>query len=357
LRRYEVQERLAALAKKEGIELTFFHGKGGTVGRGGNPATFEAILAHPPATINGRFRVTEQGEMITQNFGQAEIAERTLDLYTAALLAEKHHNKQEVGQEWRGLMDKMSDISCAAYVRAKRAGASEASTRRAKRAQRERSERNASEASTKKMPNLRRKRASTKKMPICGGRGSTLPRFRPRRTTRTFEPTPTLRLRSHRSRRYRKIVREDERFVPYFRAATPELELTNLNIGSRPAKRKVGGGVESLRAIPWNFAWTQTRCNLPSWLGAGEAIAEVRGSERAERAKRGSGAKGTGWGRRKRTARRSEGVDAKRAGWGRRKRTGAGAPHLGAGNDAAGAPPVLSFVAFAPLAPPPPLPC
>jgi hypothetical protein len=136
-----VQERLAALAKKEGIELTFFHGKGGTVGRGGNPATFEAILAHPPATINGRFRVTEQGEMITQNFGQAEIAERTLDLYTAALLAEKHHNKQEVGQEWRGLMDKMSDISCAAYVRAKRAGASEASTRRAKRAQRERSER------------------------------------------------------------------------------------------------------------------------------------------------------------------------------------------------------------------------
>ena len=63
---YEVQEQLAALAKKECIELTFFHGKGGTVGRGGNPATFEAILAHPPATINGRFRVTEQGEMINQ---------------------------------------------------------------------------------------------------------------------------------------------------------------------------------------------------------------------------------------------------------------------------------------------------
>lgn len=74
---------------------------------------------------------------------------------------------------------------------------------------------------------------------------------------------------------YRKIVRGDERFVPYFRSATPELELSNLNIGSRPAKRKATGGVESLRAIPWNFAWTQTRLNLPTWLGVGTAIDAV----------------------------------------------------------------------------------
>ena len=53
--------------------MTFFHGKGGTVGRGGNPALFRAVLAHPPSTINGRFRVTEQGEMITQNFGSTGI--------------------------------------------------------------------------------------------------------------------------------------------------------------------------------------------------------------------------------------------------------------------------------------------
>jgi phosphoenolpyruvate carboxylase len=71
---------------------------------------------------------------------------------------------------------------------------------------------------------------------------------------------------------YRKVVRGDERFVSYFRSATPELELANLNIGSRPAKRKPGGGVESLRAIPWNFAWTQTRFNLPTWLGVGDAL-------------------------------------------------------------------------------------
>ena len=60
---------MVKIAEKYGVELTFFHGKGGTVGRGGNPALYRAVLAHPPQTINGKFRVTEQGEMITQNFG------------------------------------------------------------------------------------------------------------------------------------------------------------------------------------------------------------------------------------------------------------------------------------------------
>ena len=71
---------------------------------------------------------------------------------------------------------------------------------------------------------------------------------------------------------YRKVVREEPRFVPYFRSATPELELSGLNVGSRPAKRNPKGGVESLRAIPWVFAWTQTRLNLPAWLGVGIAL-------------------------------------------------------------------------------------
>ena len=73
------------VAKRHNIELTFFHGKGGTVGRGGNPALYEAILAHPPGTINGRFRVTEQGEMITQNLGEESVAERTLGEYFCSL--------------------------------------------------------------------------------------------------------------------------------------------------------------------------------------------------------------------------------------------------------------------------------
>jgi phosphoenolpyruvate carboxylase len=182
----------AELAKEFGIQLTFFHGKGGTVGRGGNPQTFLAILAHAPDTINGQFRVTEQGEMINQNFGHVDRAERTMDIYTAAVLAEKLTDRPRPKNEWRAMMNTLSDISCDAY---------------------------------------------------------------------------------------RRLVRNDPRFVPYFRSATPELELSNLNIGSRPAKRKATGGVESLRAIPWIFAWTQTRLNLPTWLGVGDAIQQVLASE------------------------------------------------------------------------------
>ena len=65
---------------------------------------------------------------------------------------------------------------------------------------------------------------------------------------------------------------DDPDFVAYFRAATPEVELGSLPLGSRPAKRRVNGGIESLRAIPWIFAWSQNRLMLPAWLGAGEAL-------------------------------------------------------------------------------------
>lgn len=77
---YRAQTAVVEVAKRHDVEVTFFHGKGGTVGRGGNPAVFKAILAHPPHTVNGRFRVTEQGEMITQNLGTSAIAERTIDV-------------------------------------------------------------------------------------------------------------------------------------------------------------------------------------------------------------------------------------------------------------------------------------
>ena len=71
---------------------------------------------------------------------------------------------------------------------------------------------------------------------------------------------------------YAGLVREDEDFVPYFRAVTPEGVLGHLPLGSRPTKRRQDGGVETLRAIPWIFAWTQTRLMLPAWLGSGEAF-------------------------------------------------------------------------------------
>ena len=182
---YNSQERMVEVAKKAGVELTFFHGKGGTVGRGGNPALYRAILSHPPGTINGRFRVTEQGEMITQNYGNIQIAEHTLDIYTAAVMREAFVKHVAPKKEWRRQMERISDVSCADY---------------------------------------------------------------------------------------RHLVREEPRFVPYFRQATPELELGSLNIGSRPAKRNPKGGIESLRAIPWTFAWTQTRTHLSAWLGVGAGL-------------------------------------------------------------------------------------
>jgi len=182
---YTSQEGMVKVAKEHNIELTFFHGKGGTVGRGGNPDLYNAILSHPPNTINGRFRVTEQGEMITQNFGSPTIAERNLDIYTAAILRESFFKHVEPKKEWRKQMERISKISCADY---------------------------------------------------------------------------------------RKLVRDDERFVSYFRRATPELELAKLNIGSRPAKRNPKGGIESLRAIPWTFAWAQSRLHLSAWLGVGRGL-------------------------------------------------------------------------------------
>jgi phosphoenolpyruvate carboxylase len=74
---------------------------------------------------------------------------------------------------------------------------------------------------------------------------------------------------------YRAVVRHNKDVVPYFRAATPEQELGKLPLGSRPAKRNPTGGVESLRAIPWIFAWSQNRLMLPAWLGAGSALAKA----------------------------------------------------------------------------------
>lgn len=184
---YNAQEKMLEVAKEFGVDLTYFHGKGGTVGRGGNPQTYAAVLAHPPKTIQGRFRVTEQGESIAFNFGEPRLAERTLDVYTAGILRDAFRQRHAVKSEWREAMDAVSKVSCETY---------------------------------------------------------------------------------------RGVVRKEPAFVPYFRAATPELELGSLNVGSRPAKRNPKGGVESLRAIPWIFAWTQTRLNLPAWLGV-DALADV----------------------------------------------------------------------------------
>ncbi|GMH12624.1 hypothetical protein Nepgr_014465 [Nepenthes gracilis] len=181
---YKVQEQLIKVAKQYGVKLTMFHGRGGTVGRGGGP-THLAILSQPPDTIHGSLRVTVQGEVIEQSFGEEHLCFRTLQRYTAATLEHGMHPPISPKPEWRALMDEMAVVA---------------------------------------------------------------------------------------TREYRSVVFEEPRFVEYFRLATPELEYGRMNIGSRPSKRKPSGGIESLRAIPWIFAWTQTRFHLPVWLGFGTAF-------------------------------------------------------------------------------------
>ena len=184
---YRAMEALVGIADRENIKLNLFHGRGGTIGRGGGPA-HQAILSQPPGSLKGGFRVTEQGEMIRFKFGLPEVAIHNFKLYTSAVLEANLLPPPKPKAEWYAVMDKLSEISCA---------------------------------------------------------------------------------------HYRSVVREEPDFVPYFRAATPELELGKLPLGSRPSKRKPNGGVESLRAIPWIFAWTQNRLMLPSWLGAHIALQAV----------------------------------------------------------------------------------
>ncbi|MDN6088089.1 MAG: phosphoenolpyruvate carboxylase, partial [Enterobacterales bacterium] len=181
---YRAQEALVNVCEKAGVALTLFHGRGGSIGRGGAPA-HAALLSQPPGSLKGGLRVTEQGEMIRFKLGLPQVTISSLSLYTNAILEANLLPPPAPKQEWRDLMDELSDVSCDMY---------------------------------------------------------------------------------------RGYVRENKDFVPYFRSATPELELGKLPLGSRPAKRKPNGGVESLRAIPWIFAWTQNRLMLPAWLGAGAAL-------------------------------------------------------------------------------------
>jgi phosphoenolpyruvate carboxylase len=182
---YRAQEEIVAACRGQGVSVTLFHGRGGSVGRGGGPTAL-AIRSQPAGSVDGTIRVTEQGEMIQAKFGLAEIAMRTLEVYTTATLQKTLLDDEAPRPEWRALLDDLA------------------------------------------------------------------------REARTA---------------FRALVYEHPPFVEYFRAATPEPELASLNIGSRPARRGAGGGVATLRAIPWQFAWTQTRLLAASWLGLEAALA------------------------------------------------------------------------------------
>jgi phosphoenolpyruvate carboxylase len=188
---YRAQESLLQICAEYGVQLTLFHGRGGTIGRGGAPAS-EALLSQPPGSLKNGLRVTEQGEMIRTKLGWTSLAVKTLALYTGAICRANLMTPPAPKDDWRNMMDFLSEHSCTAY---------------------------------------------------------------------------------------RDVIRGEPDFVSYFRHATPEQELAKLPLGSRPARRKGSGGIESLRAIPWIFAWSQNRLMLPAWLGAGASLRKALDEE------------------------------------------------------------------------------
>jgi phosphoenolpyruvate carboxylase len=191
---YRAQEALAEVSRDAGVTLTLFHGRGGTVGRGGGSPVYRAFTALPPGTVSGRVKITEQGEIISQKFGILSIAERSLEVMLTGTLMAKFSDfrtELEPGAEarYREVMARLSESSQAAF---------------------------------------------------------------------------------------RKVVHEDPALFQMFLKATPVRELGHVHFGSRPAYRERGAGtIKGLRAIPWNFGWTQMRLMASAWLGAGTALDQV----------------------------------------------------------------------------------
>jgi len=188
---YKAELALVKLFEERRVTLRLFHGRGGTVGRGGGP-TYEAILSQPPGTVNGQIRLTEQGEIINSKFANPEIGRRNLETVIAATLEASLLPTQNAPAglaTFEGIMQQLSD---------------------------------------------------------------------------------------HAFRAYRHLVYETPGFKDYFFATTPITEIADLNLGSRPASRKLMDKkhrrIEDLRAIPWGFSWGQCRLLLPGWYGFGSAV-------------------------------------------------------------------------------------
>jgi phosphoenolpyruvate carboxylase len=198
---HEAEVRLASLADECGIKLRFFHGKGGSIDRGGGQS-YRSLRAQPCAAHGGRIRITEQGEVISLKYSSPEIAERNLEQLTSAVIAatllpppdELHGDRLP---EWRAAAERLARDS--------------------------------------------------------------------------FEF-------------YQSLVYRTPGFTDYFRQATPIDVIERLRLGSRPSRREPSRSLDTLRAIPWVFSWTQSRHLLSAWYGIGSAIERFVAESATQRA-------------------------------------------------------------------------
>lgn len=195
---HKAQQALQATADQFGIALRIFHGRGGSVGRGGGPA-YEAILAQPGASLNGRIKITEQGEVLASKYNLQDLALYNLEtVATAVIQGSLLHSSVDQIEPWNEIMEELA-----------------ASSRR----------------------------------------------------------------------HYRNLIYEQADFIDFFHQVTPIEEISQLQISSRPARRKGKKTLDSLRAIPWVFSWTQARFLLPAWYGVGTALKEFLSEDPEERLK------------------------------------------------------------------------